>query len=107
MLKLRATFFTMIYMLLEVGFLGAIFLEGILSKKIITFSQNQRCGAGAGSRHILLEPKFSLKNGFGSGLAKKEIFINYNLVTLFCYVQMIFESIFIKNLTFKTFKSQK
>ena len=39
---------------------------------------NQRCEAGAGSSHILLEPEmeplFPLKNGSDSGLAKKEIF---------------------------------
>ena len=35
---------------------------------------NQRCEAGAGSSHILLEPLFPLKNGSDSGLAKKEIF---------------------------------
>ena len=31
---------------------------------------------------------FSLKNGSGSGLDNKEIFINYNLVTLFFHAQM-------------------
>ena len=39
---------------------------------------NQRCEAGAGSSHILLEPEmeplFPLKNGSDSGLATKEIF---------------------------------
>ena len=46
-----------------------------------------------------LEPLFSLKNG--SGLAKiRNFFIDYNLVTLMCRVQMpllSFKFIFIKN----------